>query len=451
MALILIRLVEHRRSQGGWGQLKHLLVIEEAHRLLAAVPPRSGEEDADPRGQAVETFTNLLSEVRAYGQGILIADQVPVRLAPDVVKNTGLKVAHRIVAGDDRSVLAAAMAMNDVQSRAFTTLGVGQAAVFREGDDLPILVAVPAVKEARGVVDDGVVAEHMKVWRQKTFPQDLLALRPFCVDTCGDHPDACRWARRVMDDSIVKAAFARTILSAIEEPEALDRLWDDLVSTLTARRPPGMSEPASLRAFAGHAAESFSHTRGSQVGWSYPSATEFSDVLRAVLLEKIDGQEGSSNGRTPYRSEFVALAKRLHARAFPPYWACEAICNQDPPLCVYRSAVADLVASGRYRRAWIDADFGDASSPEQKRPRTWNLCQDAAYELIEFPKQEYEEGLNERLAATARRTALCFEQQMLAADARKIPRTSRRVIADVMNEAGLSDSGDNAPAVTPDH
>jgi hypothetical protein len=438
IALILIRLVEHRRSQGSWGQLKHLLVIEEAHRLLAAVPPRSAQEDADPRGQAVETFANLLSEVRSYGQGILIADQIPSRLAPDVVKNTGLKVVHRIVAVDDRRALAAAMAMEDLQSRAFTTLGTGQAAIFREDDDFPILVAVPAVKESRGGVDDGTVAAHMQVWRQEAFPQDLLAPRPFCVNTCREWPDACRWARRVMDDSIVKAVFARTVLSAIEEPETLDRMWDDLASTLTARRPAGLNGPASLRAFVGHAAESFSQTRGTQGGWSYRSAAEFSDALRTALLEKIDSPEGSYGGQTRHRSEFVTLARRLHVRAFSPYWACDSICHQDPPLCVYRSAVADLVASGRYRESWIDADLEDASSPEQKRPRTWNLCQDAAYELIEFPEEEYEQGLNERLAAAARRTALCFEQQMLVADSRKLPHASRRVITDVMIEAGLS-------------
>jgi hypothetical protein len=436
IALILIRLVEHRRVQGGWGKLKHLLVIEEAHRLLAAVPPRSGEEDADPRGQAVETFANLLSEVRAYGQGILIADQVPVRLAPDVVKNTGLKVAHRIVAGDDRSALAAAMAMDEVQSRAFTTLKVGQAAVFREGDDLPILVAVPVVKEARGVIDDNAVAARMQAWRQE-HSVDLLVPRYFCIDTCREQPDACRWARRVIDDPVVRAAFARAVLSTIEEPRALDRVWDDLVSTLTARRPPGSSGPASLRAFAGHAADSIAHARGSQGGWSYRSTTAFSDALRGALIEKLDNPAVGPGGETPQRSKFVALAKHLHARAFPPYPACEAICTANPPLCVYRTAVADLVASGRYKEAWIDADFKDASGAKHQRPLTWNVCQDAAYELIEFPEPDYEEGLNERLAAGARQTALCFEQQMLAADARKIPLTSRRVITDLLREAGL--------------
>ena len=50
------------------GNVLRLVVIEEAHRLLASSAPRLDEADA--RGKAVETFVNLISEVRAYGQGV---------------------------------------------------------------------------------------------------------------------------------------------------------------------------------------------------------------------------------------------------------------------------------------------------------------------------------------------------------------------------------------------
>ena len=98
-----------------------------------------GEHQGDPRGKLVELFSQMLSEVRAYGQGILIADQVPVRLAPDVIKNTNLKIAHRLVADDDRKTMAGAMAMDDNQAMALATLSPGQAAVFSEGDETPAI------------------------------------------------------------------------------------------------------------------------------------------------------------------------------------------------------------------------------------------------------------------------------------------------------------------------
>jgi hypothetical protein len=113
MGLLLIRLVEYRRGQrraaalgaSSGDALQHVLIIEEAHRLLTNVSPgREGEGSA--RAQAVESFSNLLAEIRAYGQGIVVVDQVPTKLASDVIKNTNLKIAHRIVDEAARKVLA---------------------------------------------------------------------------------------------------------------------------------------------------------------------------------------------------------------------------------------------------------------------------------------------------------------------------------------------------------
>ncbi len=46
-------------------------------------------------------FSNFLSEVRAYGQGMMVVDQVPTRLIEDAIKNTNVKIIHKLVASDD--------------------------------------------------------------------------------------------------------------------------------------------------------------------------------------------------------------------------------------------------------------------------------------------------------------------------------------------------------------
>jgi hypothetical protein len=248
-ALIVIRLAEHRRAQGQTDSLVHLLVIEEAHRLLANVATQASPETADPRGQAVETFANLLSEIRAYGQGVIIADQVPVRLAPDVMKNTTLKIAHRIVSADDRTALGGAMAMDDPQARALTTLPVGQAAVFGAGDDSPLLVQVPLAKDplSPNPPSDAQVASHMVLWRAGHQVQALFLARPFCADTCVTAADECAAARQLMADEYVQRTVARTVLATIEQPAALERLWDDLLEAVRARRPVRIDETKLLR------------------------------------------------------------------------------------------------------------------------------------------------------------------------------------------------------------
>ena len=63
--------------------LQHLLVIEEAHRLLKNTDTeRYSENMGNPKGKAVEHFTNMIAEMRSYGQGVIIAEQIPSKLAP---------------------------------------------------------------------------------------------------------------------------------------------------------------------------------------------------------------------------------------------------------------------------------------------------------------------------------------------------------------------------------
>jgi hypothetical protein len=136
---LIIRIVEHLRLQaraGPPGGLRHVIVIEEAHRLL-----RASREGAS--AHAVELFAGLLAEIRAYGAGIIVAEQIPAKLVPDVVKNTALKVLHRLPAHDDREVVGAAMNLDDDQSRQVVSLRPGEAAVFADGMDRPLRIRVP--------------------------------------------------------------------------------------------------------------------------------------------------------------------------------------------------------------------------------------------------------------------------------------------------------------------
>jgi hypothetical protein len=437
IGLILIRLVEHRRAMGQSADLVHLLVVEEAHRLLGNVPVQTSDETANPRGQAVETFTNLLSEIRAYGQGVIIADQVPVRLAADVLKNTNLKIAHRTVAVDDRVALGGTMAMDDAQATALTSLAIGEAAIFSAGDDAPLLVRVPLVKDTPSGApphDQGVI-EHMAAWRSTEAIAGVFLPRPFCAQTCAGAQPACESARRLITDEYVQRTFARVVLSTIEETEALDRMWEDIVGVVRARRPPAVDDTALLRAFAGHAADWYANHRGSQGAWSYTDTEDISNRLRAVLNDKLDPREPATT--TQIRTAFQTAAQRIHVRQFAPYPACARVCAQDPPLCLYRSAVADLVASRRYEISWQAADAADSRSQQNDQKHSWQVCQDAAYELIEFPDVVSSTEANQQIEKSARRVCACFEQQMLADDSRKVPRTTRRIVDRLLAQARL--------------
>jgi DNA helicase HerA-like ATPase len=144
MGTVLIRLAEHLRMAHRAGTapgLRHLTVIEEAHRLLRR-PGTAGPGGAGAAGHAVELFAGLLAEVRAYGEGLVIAEQIPARLVPDVIKNTAVKIVHRLPAADDREAVGATINATPAQSRYLVTLRPGQAAAFADGMDFPVLVKV---------------------------------------------------------------------------------------------------------------------------------------------------------------------------------------------------------------------------------------------------------------------------------------------------------------------
>ena len=142
----------------GSKDLSHILMIEEAHRLLKNVS--EGGEGGNTRAKSVEFFCNLLAEIRTFGQGIIIADQIPTKIAPDTIKNTNLKIVHRTVALEDREAMGRAMNMDPEQIEYLSSLRRGYAAVYAEGDNKPKCVKLPLVKsfyeKERGEVIDEV-------------------------------------------------------------------------------------------------------------------------------------------------------------------------------------------------------------------------------------------------------------------------------------------------------
>ena len=147
ISLLLVNLLEYRRMQpDSQLEIKHITLIEEAHRLLKNVQSGTGE-NADPRGAAVEFFCNMLAELRSKGQGFIVADQIPSKLAPDLIKNTNLKIVHRTVDKEDRELIGGAMHMTEEQIESLSSLRQGVAAIYSEGDNRPKLVKSPYAGE----------------------------------------------------------------------------------------------------------------------------------------------------------------------------------------------------------------------------------------------------------------------------------------------------------------
>jgi uncharacterized protein len=221
MGTLIIRIVEHLRLAARAGRrpgLRHVIVIEEAHRLLRA------RQEGRASAHAVELFAAMLAEIRAYGEGLVIAEQIPAKLAADVVKNTALKVMHRLPAADDRELTGAAMNLDGAQSRQVVSLEPGVAAVFADGMDRPIRVRVPF----------GGDAEHA---RPGPVPPLLSRRSTACGPVCT--------AGRACTHAQIRAA---EVLAAPRSPaDAWLRVWVQalILAFLTNRARPAV--PAALR------------------------------------------------------------------------------------------------------------------------------------------------------------------------------------------------------------
>jgi hypothetical protein len=224
---LIIRITEHLRLRAraaAPGGLRHVIVIEEAHRLLRA------RRESRASAHGVELFASMLAEIRAYGEGIVVAEQIPSKLVPDVVKNTALKIVHRLPASDDRELVGAAMNLDAAQSRQVVSLPPGVAAVFADGMDRPLRVRVPygGARErplpgpppplaARRSAACGPVCSRER-------PCTLLELRQADLLAAATGPEAA-WLR-LWAEILVIALLTNRDLPAV--PPAAHRHWQDL-------------------------------------------------------------------------------------------------------------------------------------------------------------------------------------------------------------------------------
>ena len=158
MALLLNAITEHNQSvRGASADLVHVTLVEEAHRLLARSEGGKSAEDAQAKEKAAEALANTLAENRKYGEGVIIAEQLPTKLVADAVKNTNLKIMHQLTAEDDRRYLGEIMGMDEAQRLFAARLQTGEALLY--SDDLAEAAHVSIARTLRSAAPRPGAAE----------------------------------------------------------------------------------------------------------------------------------------------------------------------------------------------------------------------------------------------------------------------------------------------------
>ena len=174
VGLLVVFINEYRQVKkekaGSKPGLQHLLVIEEAHRLLKNVDTeKTSENMGNPKGKAVEHFTNMIAEMRSYGQGVIIAEQIPSKLAPDVIKNSSNKIIQRVVSADDQALVANTIGIKAEDSVYLGGLRTGFALCHKEGMSLPVFVKVTPVEDNTVSDDDAYLDREGKMFAEINY------------------------------------------------------------------------------------------------------------------------------------------------------------------------------------------------------------------------------------------------------------------------------------------
>ncbi|MGD8823172.1 MAG: hypothetical protein PVG63_08735, partial [Anaerolineales bacterium] len=358
MGLLLVRIYEYLRGQGvveGKG-LQHLTVIEEAHRLLANVPVNTNPEQANTRGKAVETFANMLSEVRAYGESFLVAEQIPSKLASDVMKNTNLKIVHRVVSEDDRRALGGTMNMGEDQVEMLATLRIGQAAVFSEGDDKPLLVQVPYAKiEASAEMaskrkSDARVTDFMKGFRGLDAVAEAFVPHKLCPSACGHPYRYCDDAKPLVERKAFQEQFSALVLVVLLDPDSVAGRLSELLSTIRASLPKRSLEKGAYACVLLHAIDWYTTDFGRRYHWGYAVVEELrqslSTYLVACLSAAMGGKESSPKSRETFASVYLNACKRSQN----PFPACGQVCPKGK--CLFRYHNLQLMGDAKLAEAF---------------------------------------------------------------------------------------------------
>lgn len=142
------------KRKDGSKKPRHVIFFEEAHNLIGPKVEKEAGENANPKIAATAFVVKMLAEVRALNEAIIIADQLPTAMAPEVIKNTSLKLGHRMTSQDDRQLLGSTMSADDVQLERMATFTTGRTLCIYEGLLKPFELQMEQWSKVNGVVHD---------------------------------------------------------------------------------------------------------------------------------------------------------------------------------------------------------------------------------------------------------------------------------------------------------
>lgn len=233
IALLLLSILAYvNANYVGEGGLRNFILLEEAHVLLDT-SSGGGEGAANPAAIAQGLVKRMLAEIRSYGVGLAIADQSPRKVGIDIVALTDIKVAFRLVEGQDKQILADSTSMSDIQVSRLAKLKPGEAFLFFNRLDEPEEIITPNYRMENKIsisLSDESIKELSTYWKDK---QDKLRPYPEC-QLCPYCKESCDYNRRVLAKEVARRIFNKHIKAGAKDIEKVVFVFSKIISLIVS-------------------------------------------------------------------------------------------------------------------------------------------------------------------------------------------------------------------------
>ena len=166
MAIIIVNLMALIRKREDFsGNIRNLILIDEAHVLLNPSGARQEAEATDPGSAALKMLQDMTLILRAYGTALIFSDQSPVKLTKEILGNVNMKMMFRLDDPEDRRILGQTALLDQRMLEEIVTLNPGQGFFSCSKVSTPLLLQTPDTEKELNLkknLADSAVKERMQ-------------------------------------------------------------------------------------------------------------------------------------------------------------------------------------------------------------------------------------------------------------------------------------------------
>jgi len=273
MGFILTNLCEALRAKYNKDKhFKHITLIEEAHRLLSKYAPG----DSLNKKNSVETFADMLAEVRKYGESLIIADQIPNKMTPEVLKNTNTKIVHKIFAEDDKEAIGNTISLSKEQKDFLSSLPTGRAIVFSQSWTKAVQVQIEQMTNTTSdeIIDEDRLRNRVEDFYVENYKKGIFVGTKYEKITKEQFRECRKFSTNKEFVKIFKAVFEENVNSFSDFKKIINLLNDK----------------------------------------------EFFDDIRKVLVEKIENIENIEDIKLKFKKYYEIFSEDLYKTIYAKYY-----------------------------------------------------------------------------------------------------------------------------------